>query len=148
MANHESLADILVLLVALPLQVRFLAKRRIFSVPVLGWSIRAAGFIPVDRGDHRRGAATFEAALARLQGGRSVIVFEKEKFPREHVGESLVPSSTRVFKDLNFLPKMEEAKFPHKLGAAWTARIHSGTIPTTSFDRPISITRTMIGWKS
>ena len=41
-------------------------------------------------------------------------------FPRPHVGESLVPSSTRVFKDLDFLPQMEEAKFPHKFGAVWT----------------------------
>jgi len=86
-ANHESLADILVLLVSLPIQVRFLAKRRIFSVPVLGWSIRAAGFIPVDRGDHRRGPATFEAALARLQSGRSVIVFPEET--RTRTGELL-----------------------------------------------------------
>ena len=49
------------------------------------------------------------------------MVFERELMPRPHVGESLVPSSTRVFKDLDFLPKMEEAKFPHKFGAAWTA---------------------------
>ncbi|MDQ6893427.1 MAG: 1-acyl-sn-glycerol-3-phosphate acyltransferase [Acidobacteriota bacterium] len=86
-ANHESLADILVLLVSLPMQVRFLAKRRVFSVPVLGWSIRAAGFIPVDRGDQRRGAATFEAAMARLQSGRSVIVFPEET--RTRTGELL-----------------------------------------------------------
>jgi FADH2 O2-dependent halogenase len=55
------------------------------------------------------------------KNGVSCVVFERELMPRPHVGESLVPSSTRVFKDLNFLPKMEEAKFPHKLGAAWTA---------------------------
>ncbi len=77
-ANHESFADILVLLSCLPMQVRFLAKRSVFRVPVLGWSIRAAGFIPVDRGDRRRSAATVEAALARLQGGRSVVIFPEE----------------------------------------------------------------------
>jgi flavin-dependent dehydrogenase len=49
------------------------------------------------------------------------VVFERELFPRPHVGESLVPSSTRVFKDLGFLDKMEEAKFPRKYGAVWTA---------------------------
>lgn len=86
-ANHESLADILVLLASLPIQVRFLAKRRIFSVPVLGWSIKAAGFIPVDRGDQRRGAATFEAAMARLEERRSVIVFPEET--RTRTGELL-----------------------------------------------------------
>ena len=49
------------------------------------------------------------------------MVFERELFPRPHVGESLVPSSTRVFRDLDFLPVMEEAGFPHKFGAVWTA---------------------------
>ena len=41
-ANHESFCDILVLLATLPMQVRFLAKRSVFRVPVLGWSIAAA----------------------------------------------------------------------------------------------------------
>jgi FADH2 O2-dependent halogenase len=57
--------------------------------------------------------------LARA--GVKCVVLEKELFPRPHVGESLVPSSTRVFKDLEFLPVMEEARFPRKYGAAWTA---------------------------
>ena len=50
------------------------------------------------------------------KAGVKCVVFERELFPRPHVGESLVPSSTRVFKDLDFLPQMEEAKFPHKFG--------------------------------
>jgi 1H-pyrrole-2-carbonyl-[peptidyl-carrier protein] chlorinase len=63
--------------------------------------------------------ASMGAYLAKA--GVSCVVFEHELFPRPHVGESLVPSSTRVFKDLDFLPQMEEAKFPHKFGAVWTA---------------------------
>jgi len=55
------------------------------------------------------------------KAGVNCVVFERELFPRPHVGESLVPSSTRVFRDLNFLDQMEEAKFPHKFGAVWTA---------------------------
>ncbi len=55
------------------------------------------------------------------KNGVSCVVFERELFPRPHVGESLVPSSMRVFKDLDFLDQMEEAKFPRKYGAAWTA---------------------------
>ena len=77
-ANHESFCDILVLLATLPMQVRFLAKRSVFRVPVLGWSIAAAGFVPVDRGDRARGAATVEAALRRLEGGRSLVIFPEE----------------------------------------------------------------------
>jgi len=77
-ANHESFCDILVLLATLPMQVRFLAKRSVFRVPVLGWSIAAAGFVPVDREDRSRSAATVEAALHRLQGGRSLVIFPEE----------------------------------------------------------------------
>lgn len=77
-ANHESFCDILVLLAHLPMQVRFLAKRSVFRVPVLGWSIAAAGFVPVDREDRSRGTGTVEAALRRLSGGRSVVIFPEE----------------------------------------------------------------------
>ena len=82
-ANHESFCDILVLLATLPMQVRFLAKRSIFRVPVLGWSIAAAGFVPVDRGDRARGAATVGIALHRLRGGRSLVIFPEETRTRE-----------------------------------------------------------------
>lgn len=77
-ANHESFCDVLVLLAHLPMQVRFLAKRSVFRVPILGWSIAAAGFIPVDRDAGSRSGATVEAALRRLEGGRSVVVFPEE----------------------------------------------------------------------
>lgn len=77
-ANHESFCDILVLLANLPMQVRFLAKRSVFRVPILGWSIAAAGFIPVDRENRSRGTETVEAALRRLSGGRSLVIFPEE----------------------------------------------------------------------
>jgi len=64
------------------------------------------------------GSAT-AAYLARA--GLTCTVFERELFPRPHVGESLVPSSTRVFRELGFLEQMESAGFSHKYGAAWTS---------------------------
>src|SRR5271170_3687897 len=67
------------------------------------------------------GPAGSSMAAYLAKNGVNCVVFERELMPREHVGESLVPSSTRVFKDLDFLPQMEEAKFPHKFGAIWTA---------------------------
>lgn len=67
------------------------------------------------------GPAGSSMAAYLAKAGVSCVVFEREVFPRPHVGESLVPSSTRVFKDLEFLPKMEENRFPRKYGAAWTS---------------------------
>src|SRR3954466_2877942 len=66
------------------------------------------------------GPAGSSMACYLAKAGVKCVVFERELFPRPHVGESLVPSSTRVFKDLDFLPQMEAAKFPHKFGAVWT----------------------------
>jgi len=67
------------------------------------------------------GPAGSSMAAYLAKAGIDCVVFERELFPRRHVGESLVPSSTRVFKDLGFLPTMEEYKFPRKYGAVWTA---------------------------
>ena len=67
------------------------------------------------------GPAGGATAAYLAKAGVSCVGFERELFPRPHVGESLVPSAMRVFRDLDFLGQMEEAKFPHKFGAAWTA---------------------------
>jgi 2-polyprenyl-6-methoxyphenol hydroxylase-like FAD-dependent oxidoreductase len=70
-------------------------------------------------GDSPAGAAT-AAYLAKA--GLSYVVFERELFPQPHVGESLVPSSTRVFKELSFLEQMDQASFPRKYGTAYSLR--------------------------
>ena len=60
------------------------------------------------------------------KAGVKCVIFERELFPRPHVGESLVPSAMRVFRDLDFIESMEAAKFPHKFGAAWTSEDQGG----------------------
>jgi flavin-dependent dehydrogenase len=72
------------------------------------------------------GPAGSAMASYLAKAGVRCVLFERELFPRPHVGESLVPSSTRVFKDLGFIEQMEEAKFPHKFGAVWTAEDKKG----------------------
>lgn len=71
------------------------------------------------------------AYLARA--GLSCVVFEHELFPRPHAGESLVPSSTRAFKEFGFLEKMDEAGFLRKYGAAWTSS-NQRSVSTHSFE--------------
>jgi FADH2 O2-dependent halogenase len=58
-------------------------------------------------------------ALLAMDGHRTLII-EKDIHPRDHVGESLVPSTNLVFDRIGFLDKMNEEGFTHKPGAAWT----------------------------
>jgi flavin-dependent dehydrogenase len=55
------------------------------------------------------------------QDGRKVIIIEKDIHPRDHVGESLTPSTNLVFKQIGFLDKMNDAGFIHKPGTGWNA---------------------------
>ncbi len=75
MANHQSLYDIPALIATLPVQTRFLAKRSLFRIPIFGWAIKAGGFISIDRRDRSRAGESFSAAVERIRGGVSALVF-------------------------------------------------------------------------
>src|SRR3989442_1964610 len=48
------------------------------------------------------------------QQGYRVELFERERFPRFHIGESLIPETYWVLKRLNMLPKMHASHFVKK----------------------------------
>jgi flavin-dependent dehydrogenase len=48
------------------------------------------------------------------QQGHRVQLFERERFPRFHIGESLIPETYWVLKRLNMLPKMRQSGFVQK----------------------------------
>ena len=77
------------------------------------------------------GGSSMASYLAKA--GLSSVVFESDLFPRPHVGESFVPASTRVFKEIGFLEQLDQAGFPKKYGGAWTTS-GKGPIYTHSFD--------------
>ena len=64
LANHQSLFDIPVVIATSPGQLRMVAKRALFQIPVFGWALRAGGFISVDRED--RSTATQDLRLGVL----------------------------------------------------------------------------------
>jgi putative phosphoserine phosphatase/1-acylglycerol-3-phosphate O-acyltransferase len=82
-ANHRSYFDVAALaLVAARLgrPVRFLAKRELFDVPLLGWVAQALGGIPVDRGSGSH--QPLRTAEAALRAGEVVIVLPEGTIPR------------------------------------------------------------------
>ena len=62
------------------------------------------------------GPAGSTAATLLAQAGRRVIVFEREKFPRFHIGESLLPFSMKAFTRLGLHEKFLRAGFIKKFG--------------------------------
>ena len=75
-SNHESLVDILVLGAALPGDFRWAAKRTVMNIPFLGWHLRLAGHVPVDRNKGKDAAvAVTEAFESVLRNEKSLLVF-------------------------------------------------------------------------
>src|SRR5438034_2111883 len=60
------------------------------------------------------------ASLLGMRGYRALLL-EKDIHPRDHVGESITPSTNPIFAKIGFLEKIEDAGFVHKPGACWTA---------------------------
>ena len=63
------------------------------------------------------GPAGTSAAISLAQRGRSVVLFERERFPRFHIGESLLSTANDSFAVLGVADKIEAAGFPVKWGA-------------------------------
>ncbi len=74
-SNHQSAADIPALLVALPVNVRFVAKKQLRWVPIVGWYLQLAGHIIVDRSNTRDAIASLDAAARKIRSGTSILMF-------------------------------------------------------------------------
>ncbi len=74
-SNHQSIADIWVLIAVLPSSVRFVAKESLFRIPVFGWALRAGGFIPIDRANRQAAIRSLEVAAERVRAGHPVLLF-------------------------------------------------------------------------
>lgn len=72
--NHLSQADI-PLISNLPWEMKWVAKKELFDVPFVGWMMKLAGDISVDRRARNRRSATFKQARFYLERDCSIIFF-------------------------------------------------------------------------
>ncbi len=75
MCNHQSALDIFALFAALPVSFKWVAKRELFRIPFLGWSMKRAGYISLDRANPREALKAIEDAAAKIRDGMNIIIF-------------------------------------------------------------------------
>ncbi len=87
-ANHVSAADPIVLCYAFQKrQVRFMAKKELFKIPVFSSLIRMLGAFPIDRSGSDVGA--IKAAVGLVSEGKSMGIFPQgHRYPRENPRET------------------------------------------------------------
>ena len=75
MPNHQSNADIPLLLGRLPAQFRWLAKAELFKIPIFGRAMRGVGYISIDRSNRKSAFESLKQAASTIRNGTSVLIF-------------------------------------------------------------------------
>lgn len=85
-ANHQSQFDIFALDGFLMVDFRWMAKKELFRIPIVGAAMRLAGSIPIDRSHGRQAMKSLAEAATRIASGTSVVIFpEGTRTPDGHL---------------------------------------------------------------
>ncbi len=88
-ANHKSSADIFAAGRALRLHFKFFAASYLFSIPIFGWCMSMAGYLPIDRSNRRKARESIIKGTGILkQGKASLLIFpEGTRVKAPEIGE-------------------------------------------------------------
>jgi 1-acyl-sn-glycerol-3-phosphate acyltransferase len=75
MSNHVSNMDPLALFPSIPRRLSVLAKKELFRIPILGFGMQQAKFVPLDRSDRKAAIESLNTAVRFLHEGFSFVVF-------------------------------------------------------------------------
>jgi len=75
LSNHQGAFDIPVLQGFIPCQFRWIAKKSLFSIPVIGWTMTLAGYIGIERENSKKALKSLLRAAEKIKNGTSVLVF-------------------------------------------------------------------------
>ena len=73
-ANHESFVDIL-LIAHMPFEMKWLTKKELFKIPIVGWLLRLAGDVPLTRGEKSSANTAMNQCKVWLDRKVSVMIF-------------------------------------------------------------------------
>ena len=74
-SNHQGNYDIFALLARIPTQFRWIAKKEVFAIPLLGPAMRKAGYICIDRQNRGKAIKSMDEAAGKIREGKSVMTF-------------------------------------------------------------------------
>src|SRR5437762_5470193 len=81
------------------------------------------------------GPAGSATAAILAEHGHNVVVFEREKFPRYHVGESLLPFTFQPLERLGLIDKMRQSAFIKKYSVQFVSPSGRASQPFYFFNR-------------
>jgi 1-acyl-sn-glycerol-3-phosphate acyltransferase len=123
-SNHSSMFDIWALFATLPDSVRFVAKRELFKIPLLGRAMRAAGHIPIDRVARKRAFEAYDEAARTIKRGVTPVVFPEGT--RSRTGELLpfknAPFGLAIAAQVPIIPIYVHHTFEILPKGAWRLR--------------------------
>jgi 1-acyl-sn-glycerol-3-phosphate acyltransferase len=95
LSTHQSYMDIPVMLGYIPAQLRIAAKREVFQIPFLGWHMRRAGHISINRSSTTEAVASLRSAADQIGEGVSAFLYPEGTRSRDG---SLQPFKKGGFK--------------------------------------------------
>lgn len=72
--NHQSMLDLFISCVVSPIKTTAIAKKSFKYYPVLGWFMKAAHVIFIDRHHHQRAVESMKVAKAIVESGYSIMI--------------------------------------------------------------------------
>ena len=81
------------------------------------------------------GPAGSSAATVLAENGRRVLVLEREKFPRYHIGESLIPFTYHPLERLGMIERLKESAFVKKYSVQFISPDGNASQPFYFFNR-------------
>ena len=86
-ANHQSIADIPIICAALPINMRILAKKELFKIPVFGQTLLLYDFVAVDRKNKRSAVKTLKTVEKKMKFCSFLVFPEGTRTKDGHVGQ-------------------------------------------------------------